>query len=261
MSIQNGQDRFIARERSNSSLMKNVETFSTVKKAVVVLSGGLDSTTCMGIAKEAGYEIYPLTFNYGQLHNREVEQAKKVAAFYEVPAHKIVNMGFLREIGGSALTDDSVAVPTDGVEDGIPATYVPARNLIFLSLATAYAEVIGAEKIYIGVSAVDFSGYPDCRPAFIQSMNQTINLATRVGSEGAQLEIVAPLQQLSKKETVQLGLSLHVPYHLTTSCYQGGDEACGVCDSCRLRIKGFQEAGSPDPIPYAIPIDWSGDSK
>lgn len=228
------------------------------QKAVVVLSGGLDSTTCMGIAKQAGYELYPITFDYGQLHKREVEQAKQVAAYYQVPDHRIVNMGFLREIGGSALTDDSLAVPTQGVEDGIPATYVPARNLIFLSLATAYAEVIGAKKIYIGVSAVDFSGYPDCRPAFIQSMNQTINLATRVGSEGAELVIEAPLQHLSKAETIQLGLSLGVPYHLTTSCYQGETEACGVCDSCRLRIKGFQEAGSTDPIAYAIPIDWPG---
>lgn len=230
---------------------------SSNKRAVVVLSGGLDSTTCMGIAREAGYELYPLTFDYGQLHNREVEQAKEIAKFFEVPAHKIVNMGFLREIGGSALTDDSVEVPTDGVEDGIPATYVPARNLIFLSLATAYAEVIGAERIYIGVSAVDFSGYPDCRPAFIESMSQTINLATRVGSEGTALVIEAPLQHLSKQQTIEVGLSLGVPYHLTTSCYQGGDEACGVCDSCRLRIKGFKEAGAKDPIAYAVPIDWS----
>ncbi|MGC5327332.1 7-cyano-7-deazaguanine synthase QueC [Brevibacillus sp. SYSU BS000544] len=229
---------------------------STQPKAVVVLSGGLDSTTCMGIAKEAGFELYPLTFDYGQLHNREVEQARKIAAFYEVKQHKVVNMGFLREIGGSALTDDSVEVPTDGVEDGIPATYVPARNLIFLSLATAYAEVIGATRIYIGVSAVDFSGYPDCRPAFIQSMSGTINLATRVGAEGTRLSIETPLQNLSKADTVKLGLSLGVPYHLTTSCYQGDEEACGVCDSCRLRIKGFKEAGAKDPIPYAIPVEW-----
>lgn len=229
---------------------------STQPKAVVVLSGGLDSTTCMGIAKEAGFELYPLTFDYGQLHNREVEQARKIAAFYEVKQHKIVNMGFLREIGGSALTDESVEVPTDGVDDGIPATYVPARNLIFLSLATAYAEVIGATRIYIGVSAVDFSGYPDCRPDFIQSMSNTINLATRAGAEGTRLSIETPLQNLSKADTVKLGLSLGVPYHLTTSCYQGDEEACGVCDSCRLRIKGFKEAGAKDPVPYAISVEW-----
>lgn len=227
-----------------------------VKRAVVVLSGGLDSTTCMGIARDAGYELYPITFDYGQLHQREVEQAKKIAAFYQVPAHKIVQMGFLREIGGSALTDDNIAVPTDGVQDGIPSTYVPARNLIFLSLAAAYAEVIGAEKIYIGVSAVDFSGYPDCRPAFIRSMEETVNLATRMGTEGSKLAIEAPLMHLSKAETVKRGLALGVPYHLTTSCYQGGEEACGVCDSCRLRIKGFREAGSSDPIPYQIEITW-----
>jgi 7-cyano-7-deazaguanine synthase len=226
------------------------------KKAVVVLSGGLDSTTCMGIAKAAGCELYPITFDYGQLHHREVQQAKAIAAYYQVPAHKIVQMGFLREIGGSALTDETIAVPTEGVSDGIPATYVPARNLIFLSLATAYAEVIGATSIYIGVSAVDFSGYPDCRPSFIRSMTETINEATRVGSEGSKLTIEAPLTHLSKAETIKLGLSLGVPYHLTTSCYQGKEQACGVCDSCRLRIKGFQEAGTADPIPYAIQINW-----
>ncbi len=210
----------------------------------------------MGIAKAAGYELYPITFDYGQLHKREVEQAKKIAAYYQVPAHKIVQMGFLSEIGGSALTDKSIAVPTDGVSDGIPATYVPARNLIFLSLATAYGEVIGASRIYIGVSAVDYSGYPDCRPAFIQSMTETVNLATRTGSEGNRLVIEAPLSHLSKAETIRLGLSLGVPYHLTTSCYQGGELACGVCDSCRLRIKGFQEAGAADPVPYAVEIAW-----
>lgn len=226
------------------------------EKAVVVLSGGLDSTTCMGIAEAAGYELYPITFDYGQLHSREIEQAKKIAAFYKVPQHKIVQMGFLREIGGSALTDDSMEVPTDGESDGIPSTYVPARNLIFLSLATAYAEVIGAAKIYVGVSAVDFSGYPDCRPSFIASMTETINQATRMGTEGNALSIEAPLIHLSKAETIRLGMSLGVPYHLSTSCYNGGEEACGVCDSCRLRIKGFKEAGSADPIAYQIKVDW-----
>ncbi|WP_027415095.1 7-cyano-7-deazaguanine synthase QueC [Aneurinibacillus terranovensis] len=222
------------------------------KKAVVVLSGGLDSTTCMGIAREAGYELYSLTFNYGQRHNREVEQAKKIAAYYQVPDHRIVNLGFLKEIGGSALTDESIAVPTDEIPktDEIPATYVPARNLIFLSLATAYAEVVGAEVIYIGVSAVDYSGYPDCRPEFIRSMSDTIRLATKAGTTGTDLRIEAPLQRLSKKETIEWGLKLGVPYELSTSCYQGGEEACGICDSCRLRLKGFEEAGAVDPIRY-----------
>ncbi|CEH31814.1 7-cyano-7-deazaguanine synthase [Aneurinibacillus migulanus] len=224
------------------------------KKAVVVLSGGLDSTTCMGIAKDTGYELYPLTFHYGQRHNREVEQAKKVADFYSVPAHRLVNLDFLGQIGGSALTDTNIEVPVvqanEEDEEDIPATYVPARNMIFLSLAAAYAEVVGAEAIYIGVSAVDYSGYPDCRPEFIRSMNETVQLATKAGVKGTGIRIEAPLAHLSKKETIEWGLTLGVPYELSTSCYQGGAKACGECDSCRLRLKGFAEAGAKDPISY-----------
>ncbi|MYL64793.1 7-cyano-7-deazaguanine synthase QueC [Bacillus hwajinpoensis] len=220
------------------------------KKAVIVLSGGLDSTTCMGMAKEKGYELYPITFHYGQKHNREVEQAKKVADYYNAPDHRIVNISFLNQIGGSALTDDSIDVPTDMDEDEIPVTYVPARNMIFLSLASAYAEVIGAEAIYIGVSAVDYSGYPDCRPEFIDSMNETVNLATKAGATGSEMKIETPLINLTKADTVSEGLRLNVPYELTTSCYNGEEEACGECDSCRLRLKGFEEAGAVDPIPY-----------
>ncbi|MGA9289281.1 MAG: 7-cyano-7-deazaguanine synthase QueC [Anaerobacillus sp.] len=220
------------------------------KKAVIVLSGGLDSTTCMGMAKEKGYELYPITFHYGQKHNREVEQAKKVAEYYNAPDHRIVNISFLNQIGGSALTDDSIDVPTDLDEDEIPVTYVPARNMIFLSLASAYAEVIGAEAIYIGVSAVDYSGYPDCRPEFIESMNETVNLATKAGATGSEMRIETPLINLTKADTVSEGLRLNVPYELTTSCYNGEEEACGECDSCRLRLKGFEEAGAVDPIPY-----------
>ncbi|MCA0992345.1 7-cyano-7-deazaguanine synthase QueC [Pseudalkalibacillus hwajinpoensis] len=220
------------------------------KKAVIVLSGGLDSTTCMGMAKEQGYELYPITFHYGQKHNREVEQAKKVANYYNAPDHRIVNISFLNQIGGSALTDDSIDVPTDMDEDEIPVTYVPARNMIFLSLASAYAEVIGAEAIYIGVSAVDYSGYPDCRPEFIESMNETVNLATKAGATGSEMKIETPLINLTKADTVSEGLRLNVPYELTTSCYNGEEEACGECDSCRLRLKGFEEAGAVDPIPY-----------
>ncbi|NET39849.1 MAG: 7-cyano-7-deazaguanine synthase QueC [Cyanothece sp. SIO1E1] len=222
-----------------------------MKKAVIVLSGGLDSTTCMGVAQDQGYELYPITYHYGQRHNREVEQAKEVASYYQVKDHRIVNLSFLQEIGGSALTDEKIDVPKGGEEDGIPVTYVPARNLIFLSLATAYAEVVGAEVIYIGVSAVDFSGYPDCRPEFIESMSKTIQLATKIGTTTEQsIRIETPLIQLSKAETIQLGMRLKVPYHLTTSCYQGDEQACGVCDSCRLRLKGFEEAGYSDPVPY-----------
>lgn len=227
-----------------------------MKKAVVVLSGGLDSTTCMGIAKENGYEIYPITFQYGQRHDREVEQARKIGQYYEVTEHRFADIGFLNQIGGSALTDKSIEVQTDGTGNDIPATYVPARNMIFLSLASAYAEVIGAEAIYIGVSAVDYSGYPDCRPEFIQSMNKTIQLATKAGATGSAMSILTPLIHMTKSETVKEGLRLHVPYHLTTSCYLGGEEACGECDSCLLRIKGFKEAGAKDPVPYKINIHW-----
>lgn len=222
------------------------------KRAVVVLSGGLDSTTCMGIAKDQGYELYPITFHYGQRHQHEIEHAKKIAEFYGVAVHKIVDMNFLKEIGGSALTDPAIEVPDyqDQNQNDIPATYVPARNLIFLSLATAYAEVIHAENIYIGVSAVDYSGYPDCRPEFISSMTQTINLATKLGVQEGKLQITAPLSHLSKAETIKWGMELGVPYHLTTSCYRGGEKACGTCDSCQFRLKGFEEAGAMDPIPY-----------
>jgi 7-cyano-7-deazaguanine synthase len=221
-----------------------------LKKAVIVLSGGLDSTTCMGIAKDEGYELYTITFHYGQRHNREVEQAKQVSRFYDVKDHRIVNLTFLQEIGGSALTDNDMAVPKSREEEGIPSTYVPARNLIFLSLATAYAEVVGAEAIYTGVSAVDYSGYPDCRPEFIESMSKTIQLATKAGSTDDSIRIETPLIQLSKSETIRTGIQLGVPYELTTSCYHGDEVACGVCDSCRLRLKGFSEAGVQDPIAY-----------
>ncbi|MBH0157882.1 7-cyano-7-deazaguanine synthase QueC [Fictibacillus sp. 5RED26] len=221
------------------------------KKAVIVLSGGLDSTTCMGIAKAEGYDLYPITFHYGQRHNREVEQAIEVGKFYDVADHRIVDLTFLKDIGGSALTDEKVDVPTEA-EEGIPVTYVPARNMIFLSLASAYAEVIGATAVYTGVSAVDFSGYPDCRPEFIQSMEETINLATKAGVTGKNISVETPLISLSKKETIEKGLSLEVPYDLTTSCYNGKEAACGQCDSCVLRLKGFKEAGAVDPITYEI---------
>lgn len=229
-----------------------------MKKAVVVLSGGLDSTTCMGIAKERGYELYPITFQYGQKNAREVEQTKKIAQFYNAKEHRIVDTTFFRQIGGSALTDENLKVPAaEEKTEEIPVTYVPARNMIFLSLASAYAEVIEAEAIFIGVSAVDFSGYPDCRPEFILSMEETINLATKAGASGKKIKIETPLMHLSKKETVEEGLRLNVPYHLTTSCYNGEERACGKCESCMLRIKGFKEAGAKDPIPYMIEIDWS----
>lgn len=220
------------------------------KKAVVVLSGGLDSATCMGIAENEGYKLHALTFYYGQRHSREVEQAKKIAEHYQVQEHKIVNIDFLKELGGSALTDENIDVPKKMNQDNIPVTYVPARNLIFLSCASAYAEVIKAEAIYTGVSGVDYSGYPDCRPEFIESLNNTVRLATKRNIEGEKTNIFTPLINLSKADTITLGLKLNVPYELTTSCYNGEEYACGECDSCTLRLKGFKEAGYKDPIPY-----------
>lgn len=226
------------------------------KKAVVILSGGLDSSTCLGLAHAEGYDVYALTFHYGQRHNREVEQAKEIARHYQVKEHRLVTLDFLKEIGGSSLTDTRLDVPEEESQAEIPNTYVPARNLIFLSLGAAWAEVVGAEKVVIGVSSVDYSGYPDCRPSFIESMNRTVQLATKSAVEGKSIQIEAPLINMSKAETIKLGLQLGIPYELTTSCYNGESIACGRCDSCRLRIKGFKEAGAKDPIPYAIAINW-----
>src|SRR5699024_6162571 len=173
----------------------------------------------------------------------------KIAKHYQVAGnHHIAELDFLHKIGGSSLTDANMTIPDYTGDEEIPSTYVPARNLIFLSLATAYAEVVGAEKIYIGISSVDYSGYPDCRPEFIDAMTQTLNLATKVGAEENELKIEAPLSHLSKADTIRLGTKLSVPYHLTTSCYRGGDQACGTCDSCELRLKGFREADLEDPI-------------
>jgi 7-cyano-7-deazaguanine synthase len=221
-----------------------------MKKAVVISSGGLDSTTCMGIALRDGHIPYPLTFDYGQRHRIEIEKAKEVARFYQAKDHRIIKLDFLKDFGGSALTDEKIEVPTEGVTDEIPVTYVPGRNLLFLSIATSYAEVIGAEAIYIGVNALDYSGYPDCRPEFIKKVEEVIALATKVGVEGASIQIKTPLIDLTKADIIHQGIELGVPYHLTTSCYNGLEEACGKCDSCRLRLKGFEEAGYLDPIQY-----------
>jgi 7-cyano-7-deazaguanine synthase len=231
---------------------------NSVRKAVVILSGGLDSTTCMGMAKEAGYELYPLTFDYGQRHRIELTNARQVAEFYGVQdRHKVVQLGFLRDFGGSALTDDTISVPTadqgeaSEQESEIPVTYVPGRNLLFLSIATSFAEVMGCEAIYIGVNALDYSGYPDCRPEFIGKVEEVIALATKVGVEGKGISVETPLISLTKADIIREGSRLGVPYELTTSCYNGKAEACGDCDSCRLRLKGFADAGLRDPIVYA----------
>jgi len=225
-----------------------------MRKAVVVLSGGLDSTVCMSVARQEGYEIFPITYSYGQRHRREVEQARKVADFYDCSRHLVVDIGFFRAIGESALTSDKVNVPTnrsmEEMEKDIPVTYVPFRNAVFLSMAVGYAESIKAEKIYIGVNALDYSGYPDCRPQFIRAFQEAVNQGTAASDKGLQIKIEAPLINLTKAEIVRLGVQNDAPLHLTTSCYQGGEKACGECDSCLLRLKGFREAGLKDPIKY-----------
>jgi len=220
------------------------------KKAVVLVSGGLDSTTALAIARSEGYDCYTMSFDYGQRHRSELFAAERTAKAMGAIAHKVINLD-LRTIGGSALTDDTIAVPEHETA-GIPITYVPARNTVFLSIALGWAEVLGAEDIFIGVNAVDFSGYPDCRPEYIAAFEKMANLATRAGAEGGQLKIRTPLIDLSKADIVKLGLGLGVDYSLTVSCYQANDkgEACGKCDSCRLRKMGFEQAGVTDPTHY-----------
>ena len=221
-------------------------------KAIVLLSGGLDSTVCMAVARDQGFESLPISFNYQQRHAREVECARQVADFYKVNRHLVVDTN-MAAIGGSALTDASLVVPSgDVARHDIPVTYVPARNLIFLSYALGYAEVTGADHIFIGVNALDYSGYPDCRPEFIQLFQQLADYSTKASvADGRKIKIETPLIQLSKKQIVELGVKLAAPLELTTSCYRGGEVACGTCDSCLLRLKGFAEAGLTDPIAYS----------
>ncbi len=220
------------------------------KKAVVLLSGGLDSATILAQAKAEGFACYSMGFDYGQRHRAELQAAERVAHQLGVVEHKVIGLN-LNGIGGSALTDTSIAVP-EAPTEGIPVTYVPARNTVFLSLALGWAEVLGARDIFIGVNAVDYSGYPDCRPAFIEAFERMANLATRAGVEGDGFRIQAPLQNLSKAQIVEVGLRHGVDYSLTVSCYQADDDgrACGKCDSCRLRAAGFLAAGVADPTRY-----------
>ena len=222
-------------------------------KAVILLSGGLDSATILAIAKTSGFDCYPLTFDYGQRHRIELKAATAVAAHLQANSVKQITLD-LRAFGGSALTDD-IDVPKDRTEltneNDIPVTYVPARNTILLSFALGYAEVIGATAIFIGANAVDYSGYPDCRPEFITAFEQLANLATAAGVSGEKLAIHAPLIDLTKAEIIQKGAALGVDYGLTHSCYDPAeDKACGACDSCLLRRKGFDAAGVPDPTVY-----------
>ena|SRR2546427_1875090 len=228
----------------------------TGKKAVVLLSGGVDSSTALAIAKGEEYRVSALTFRYGQRHQREIEAARQVAAFFRVEDHRIIDFD-LRAIGGSALTDE-IEVPKgrspQEISQGIPTTYVPARNTIFLSFALALAEKLGAEDIFFGANQLDYSGYPDCREEYIRAFEKMANLATKACVEGkSQIKIHAPLIRMTKAEIIKKGLDLGVDYALTWSCYDPTPEglACGLCDSCQLRLKGFKEAGCQDPIKYA----------
>ena len=222
-----------------------------MKKAVVLLSGGLDSTTCLAIAKHEGYECYALSFNYGQKHNSELEASKKIAQQFGAVQHETFSFS-TAALSHSALTDQSIDVPDYKHTDEIPVTYVPARNTVFLSFALGWAEVLEADAIFIGVNAVDYSGYPDCRPEYIAAFQTLANLATKSGVNGKKITIETPLMTLTKTDIIKLGHELGVDYSLTVSCYRANDkgEACGECDSCAFRKKGFADAGVIDPTKY-----------
>lgn len=219
--------------------------------AIILLSGGLDSATTLAIARDAGFACHCLSFDYGQRHRAELAAAGRVARALGATAHRTLTLD-LAQFGGSALTDAAIAVPIDGVQPGIPVTYVPARNTVMLSLALAWAEVLGSRDLFVGVNAVDYSGYPDCRPEYIAAFEAMANLATKAAVEGARLTVHAPLIDLPKSEIIRRGTALGVDYALTVSCYQADDDgrACGVCDACRLRREGFAGAGLADPTRY-----------
>lgn len=223
---------------------------TSAPRAVVLLSGGLDSATVLARARADGYQCHALSFRYGQRHDAELQAAERVARALGAVEHRTVSLD-LGGFGGSALTDDNVAVP-ESPGEGIPVTYVPARNTVFLSIAMGWAEVLAADAIYIGVNAVDYSGYPDCRPAFIEAFQSLARVATRQGLEGRAPEIRTPLMALSKADIIRMGRELGVDYGLTVSCYQADEagRACGRCDACRFRRQGFEESGIPDPTPY-----------
>jgi len=222
------------------------------KRAVVLVSGGLDSATCLALANGEGYHCYALSFNYGQRAGSELQAAARIVADIGVVEHQVIPLG-IGSLGGSALTDRNVDIPEEGIDEGlIPVTYVPARNTVFLSYALAWAEVLQAEAIFIGVNALDYSGYPDCRPEFIKAFEDMANLATKAGVEGNRMTIATPLINLTKAEIIKTGVKLGVDYSRTVSCYQADEQgrACGLCDSCRFRIKGFAAAGIADPTRY-----------
>ncbi len=218
-----------------------------------MLSGGLDSTVSLAYALSKGYDVTPLTVRYGQRHSRELESARRVVQHYGLKGHVVMDLD-LRSFTGSALTSEGVAVPermsASDIGEGIPVTYVPARNIIFLSVAAGLCETIGGEAIFIGANAIDYSGYPDCRPEFFEAFERTLAVGTKAGVEGHAPKVHAPILRMTKAEIVRLGIDLTVPLELTWSCYQGGEKACGRCDSCLLRLKGFEEAGTKDPLDY-----------
>ncbi|MCB1798447.1 MAG: 7-cyano-7-deazaguanine synthase QueC [Gammaproteobacteria bacterium] len=222
----------------------------SVRKAVILLSGGLDSATVLAMARADGFACHALSLDYGQRHRAELAAARRVATALGAVEHKVLPLS-LDAIGGSALTDSNIAVPTEG-SAGIPVTYVPARNTVFLALALGWAEVLGSTDLFVGVNAVDYSGYPDCRPAFIAAFEQLANLATKVGVEGGRFRVHAPLIDMGKGDIIRTGVGLGVDYSLTVSCYQADENgvACGMCDSCRLRAAGFHAAGIDDPTRY-----------
>lgn len=222
------------------------------KKAVILLSGGLDSTTCLAIAKSRGFECYTLSVAYGQKHSVELSAAKRVADYFQVKKHEVVTLS-IGDLGGSALTDPTISVPDFGSHhDEIPVTYVPARNTIFLSIALGFAEIIGADALFIGANAVDYSGYPDCRPDYFKAFQTLANYATKAGVSGNPIQIETPILTLTKAEIIKVGTSLGVDYGITLSCYSATEDglSCGTCDSCTFRKKGFLEANIPDPTKY-----------
>jgi 7-cyano-7-deazaguanine synthase len=230
-----------------------------VKKAVCLISGGLDSCVTAHIAKNEDYELYALSFNYGQRHKKEIESAKNIISSIKAKKHVIFDID-LSKFGGSSLTDNTLEPEKnqnlDEIGNKIPSTYVPARNTVFLSIALAFAEVMDADAIFIGATAMDYSGYPDCRSEYIKAFQKMTDLATKKGVEGKQIEVIAPLINMTKAEIIAKGLKLEAPLEETWSCYLGGKKACGKCDSCLLRLKGFMEAGAKDPIEYDFLPEW-----